>query len=54
MIQPVYAFSGDAEDSGKTITWDAYLPAIENVNLAEEPDTRNIEIPKKSKWYMQS
>lgn len=50
LIQPVYVFSGDAEENGETITWDAFLPAIENVELSpepEEPVKGNDEFPKK-------
>lgn len=48
LIQPVYAISGNAEQYGKTITWDAFLPAIDNVELSQEPDLGNVEFPKKT------
>lgn len=48
LIQPVYVISGDAEENGKTITWDAFLPAIDNVELSQEPNLGDLEFPKKT------
>ena len=41
LIQPVYVFSGKTEKDGKTNDWDAFLPAIDNIELSQLPDGDN-------------